>query len=115
MPLSDEPTVQNSFEGDKEAIAAAASADSSSLNPYELLRERRIERHAQKLAILKAKYPIPPAPHTTKRKRKAKLVVSQSKRVLRPRGDGVDYGDDGDDPVRPQKRLKKGKLYVLSP
>ena len=113
MSLSNEPTVldiqQDSFEGAK-AIAAAASADSSSLNPYELLRERRIERHAQKLAELKAKYPIPRAHATTrKRKAKAKLVVSQSNRVLRPRDDGVAYGDDEDDPVRPQKRYKKGK------
>ena len=43
------------------------------------------------------------------------IITTQSKRVLRPRGDGVDYGDDEDDPVRPLKRLKKGKLYVLSP
>lgn len=113
MSLSDDPTAQNiqqdSLESAK-AIAAAASADSSSLNPYELLRERRIERHAQKLAELKAKYPIPRT-HTTTRKRKAKTkhVVPQSNRVLRPRGDGVSYGDDEDDPVRPPKRYKKGK------
>ena len=57
MSLSNE---KNSSEGAAE-IAAAASAAKPSLNPYELLRERRIERHAQKLAELKAKYPILPA------------------------------------------------------
>ena len=109
MSLSDETTVK--------AIAAAASADSSSLNPLLLRRARRIQRHAQKLAELEAKYPILPAPHTTKRKRKAKLVVSQSKRVLRPRGDPVSYAETEtyDEDEHQPKRLKKGKLYVLSP
>ena len=92
MSLSNEPTVldiqKESTDGAAE-MAATASTDSSSPNPYS----------------------------NAPKSKRSKTVVTQSDRNLRPRGEKVDYAkmNDEDDEADYSVRDPKSKLYILSP